>query len=110
MKVKVIKQHAGEGVFPTFKRGTPVILGEETNHFPHWYACEIEGHRTYIADSLVQDGRLLKDYNPTELVQEVGDVLDVQEIVYDWLLAKNCNGIAGWIPAEVVVKVDDNSW
>jgi len=107
MKVKVIKQHVGEGVFPTFNRGTQIFLGEETNNFPHWYACEIEGYQTYIADTFVQDGRLLKDYNPTELVQEVGDVLDVQEIVYDWLVAKNDIGIKGWIPADAVVEVDD---
>jgi hypothetical protein len=109
MKVRVIQRHEGEGAFPTFKKGTPVVLGEETNHFPHWYACEIEGRQTYIADAFVNDGRLLIDYNPTELVQDVGDVLDVQEIVYDWLFAKNGIGIKGWIPADVVVKVDDNS-
>ena len=107
MRIRVIKRHAGEGVFPTFKRGTQVILGEETNHFPHWYACEIEGHRTYIADAFVRDGRLSIDYNPTELVQEVGDILEVHEIVYDWFLAENDKGIKGWIPQEVVAKADD---
>ena len=108
MQVRVIKRHAGEGVFPVFIKGTQVILREETNHYPHWYACEIEGYQTYIAYSFVDDGRLTKDYDPTELVQDVGDILDVQEIVYDWLLARNDKGITGWIPVEAVVEVDDN--
>jgi len=107
MKVKVIQRHFGEGIFPSFEKGTQVILGEETNHFPHWYACEIKGHQTYIADSFVRDGKLLIGYNPTELVQEVGDILEVHEIVYDWLLAENDKGIKGWIPVEAILHEDD---
>ena len=108
MKVKVIQRHLGEGIFPVFEKGTQVILGEETNQFPHWYVCEIEGHQTYIADSFVRDGKLLIDYNPTELVQETGDILEVHEIAYDWLLAENDKGIKGWIPLEAILHEDNN--
>ena len=105
MTVKVISKHLGEGSFPTFAKGTDVIVQEACTHFLNWNACVIEGYRTYVPDCFVHDGKLLRDYNPTELVQNVGDILEVQEIVYAWLSAKNLNGVTGWIPAENVVSV-----
>ena len=105
MRVKVVSTHPGEGVFPTFPKGTSVILGDGCTHFINWYACDIEGHKTYIPDYFIKDGKLERDYNPTELVQEVGDILEVQEIVYAWLYAKNDKNELGWIPAENVVSV-----
>jgi len=104
MKVQVIKKHPGEGVFPTFEKGTKVTMKEVCTHFVHWYACEIAGYQTYVPLSFACDGVLERDYNPTELVQEVGDIVKVQEIVYAWLLARNEAGMIGWIPAEVVVS------
>jgi len=105
MKVQVIAQHPGEGAFPTFVKGTAVTRGEEDTHFLHWFPCMIEGHETYVPESLICDGKLLRDYNPTELVAEVGDILEVLEIVNAWLIAVNEIGIIGWIPAESVVSV-----
>ena len=105
MKAKVVKAHLGEGQFPTFKKGTAVKLAREScAHFLHWRPCEIEGYETYVPEAFVGNGRLLRDYNPTELVQEAGDIVEVEEIVYSWLLAKNEKGITGWIPAEVVLS------
>jgi len=108
MKVQMSRpcrwEHPGE--FPTFKKGTPVSLAqEECINFLGWYACEIEGHETYAPITFVCNGKLTRDYNPTELIQEVGDVLEVQEIVNAWLLATNNAGATGWIPAECVVSV-----
>jgi len=109
MKVKVIKDHLGEGQFPTFAKGTKVAMAkEEDAHFLGWHACDIEGHQTYVPKIFVCDGRLTRDYNPTELVQEAGDILEVREIVHAWLLAADKNGITGWIPAEVVVTEREN--
>ena len=104
MKVTVIAQHPGEGAYPTFAKGTAVTLGGECTHFPHWYHCVIKGHETYVPESFVREGKLVRDYNPTELVAEAGDILKVREIVYAWLIATNENGITGWIPAESVVS------
>jgi hypothetical protein len=81
-------------------------MGEEDTHFLHWYPCVIERHETYVPESFVRDGKLVRDYNPTELVAEVGDILEVQEIVYAWLMATNENRTTGWIPAESVVSVE----
>jgi len=104
MKVKVIAKHFGEGAFPTFAKGTAVAFGEECTHFLHWYPCAIDGHETYVPESFLCEGKLIRDYNPTELVAETGDILEVQEIVYAWLMATNENGITGWIPAESVLS------
>lgn len=106
MKVKVIQEHLGEGQFPTFLSGAKVTLtGEECTHFLHWFPCEIDGKQTYIPASFLCNGVLIREYNPTELVQSVGDVLEVGEIVNAWLLATNDKGQTGWIPAESVVSV-----
>jgi len=105
MKVKVIKEHLGEGHFPTFKKGIEVILKEECSHYLYWFACEIAGHQTYVPKIFVSNGRLTRDYNPTELIQEEGDLVEVHEIVYAWLFATNEKGITGWIPAESVLSI-----
>ena len=106
MKVKVIAEHYGEGQFTTFHKGTHVTLTvEEDTHFLHWFPCEIEGHQTYVPESFLADGVLMRDYNPTELVQKAGDILDVVEIINAWILATNENGITGWIPAEAVISL-----
>ncbi|MFV0393630.1 MAG: SH3 domain-containing protein [Coprobacillaceae bacterium] len=104
MLVKVIENHDGEGEFPTFKKGTKIELGEACSHFLHWYACTIDNHQTYIPESYLDEGVLNRDYNPTELVQKVGDELTVIEIVNSWLLAVNDDETMGWIPAESVVS------
>jgi hypothetical protein len=106
VKAKVIQAHSGEGQFPTFKMGTAVtITGAEDTHFLHWYPCEIEGYQTFIPDCFINNGVLLRDYNPTELVQDVGNIVKVQGIVNAWLLATNEGGQTGWIPAESVVSI-----
>ena len=106
MKVRVIAEHLGEGYFPTFLAGTPVMLtGEPCTHFLHWHPCEIEGHQTYVPTSFIEIGVLVREYNPTELVQSMGDILEIREIVNAWLVATNKNGETGWIPAESVVSI-----
>ena len=107
MKVKVIKNHLGEGVFPTFEKGTEVTVKETCTHFLHWYACEIAGYQTYIPSIFVSEGKLTRNYNPTELIQNEGDIVEVQEIIYAWLIATNEKGVTGWLPAEIVVSVNE---
>ena len=109
MKVKVIKKYPSDWdfvQFPTFSKGTKVVMEkEEDTDFSGWHACEIDGHQTFVPQLFVCDGKLTREYNPTELVQEAGDVLEVQEIVHAWLIATNEKGTTGWITAENVVSV-----
>lgn len=111
MKVKVMKDHPDkwefQGVFPNFQKGTPVNIAEkEDEDFLGWYACDIEGHKSFIPKIYVSGGKLNRDYNPTELIQKEGDILEVKEIVYAWLLVTNDKGTTGWIPAENVVSIE----
>jgi len=108
MKVKVVQDYPNKwphpGCFPTFEAGTLVAMeSEETEHFIGWHSCEIEGHKAYVPRVFVCDGKLTRDYNPTELIQKAGDILEVQEIAHAWLLATNEEGQVGWITPEVVV-------
>jgi len=111
MKVKVMQDYPNkwefQGRFPAFEKGTSITIAkEEDADYSGWYACEITGHKFYVPKDFVCDGKLTRDINPTELIQKVGDILEVQEIVYAWLLATNDRGVTGWITAEVVVSVD----
>jgi len=106
MQARVIQDHSGEGQFPTFAKGAVVTLtGGEDDYFKHWFPCVIEGHKTYVPESFLADGLLARDYNPTELVQCVGDVIEVKEIVNAWLFAANKSGQTGWIPSETVISL-----
>jgi hypothetical protein len=105
VKAILIQNHPGEGQFPDFPKGTAVTLFEECKHYLHWFACEIEGYKTYVPESFVSGGVLTRDYNPTELVQAEGDTVEIIEIVNAWLIAVNDEGTAGWLPAESVTSI-----
>ncbi|MCL2610244.1 MAG: SH3 domain-containing protein [Defluviitaleaceae bacterium] len=109
MKVKIVKKLFTEWErieFPMFPKGVNVIMNEEEDKsFQGWHEAKIEGHQTFIPHHIVCDGKLTRDYNPTELVGEIGDIIEIQEVHNAWLLATNKEGITGWIPAEKVVSV-----
>ncbi|WP_419693072.1 hypothetical protein ACNHE2_04165 [Mannheimia haemolytica] len=48
MKLLVSHFHQGEGKFPTFSAGTAVRLGSECVNYPNWFACEIDGWKTFV--------------------------------------------------------------
>ncbi|TLG71211.1 hypothetical protein [Culicoidibacter larvae] len=106
MIVKTIAAHLGEGSFPTFASGTAVEMGASCQHFLHWSACEIDGYQTYVPDVFVEHGYLNQDYNPTELVAEPDELMEVLQVVHAWLLVRSeRSGKVGWMPAENVVSV-----
>jgi len=109
MKVKVVKNHPSDWnivKFPTFPKGTTVTLtGGEDTDFKQWYPAVIEGHETFVPQSFVCDGKLARDYNPTEITAKVGEILELREIVNAWLIVTNNENITSWIPAECVVSV-----
>ena len=92
--------------FETFPAGTKVQMDEEQDAmFLGWHDAVIDGQQTFVPRHFVEDGKLLVDYNPTELRGSVGDVVEIQEIHTTWLLATNtANGQTGWIPALAVVS------
>ena len=109
MKVKVVKDHPSDWEapqFPTFSKGTAVALtGEEDCDFKQWYPAVIDGHETFVPQSFISNGALVRDYNPTEIKAKVGDVLQLVEVVNAWLIVASGENVTGWIPAECVVSV-----
>jgi len=110
MKAKLVKDHPTKWEciqYPTFPKGSIVckMAENEDEHFLNWYACTIEGRTTFVPLTFVEDEKLNRDYNPTELVAKSGDIVTVVEIVNAWLLVTNEKGKTGWIPAEVVVSI-----
>lgn len=98
IKVKVIEKHEGEGNFPTFNKGVEVEVIEDCKFYIGWKKCRIEGTETYVPKTIINDNRLKSEYNPTELVCNVGDEIEIIDIVLGWLYGY-CNGQCGWIPA-----------
>jgi len=113
MKVKLTRNHPSEWhhiIFPTFAKGTPVKMvkdkEEGDDYFKDWLKVKIDGYETFVPISFVADGKLTREYNPTELVQKQGDIVEVIEIVNAWLLCKNEKEQIGWIPAEIAVSIE----
>ena len=118
MKLKVIEKHNGNGNFPLFKKGTPIIDLEinwlhENSSFAiwgcysdgHWYSCKINDYNTYVPKIYVKNGKLNQDYNPTELIIKKGQTLTLIKIVFEWLYVKDEKGNEGWIPASKVITI-----
>ena len=68
-------------------------------------SCSIGGLNTYVPDVFVKDDRLTREYNPTELVVNEGELVEIEEIVYEWFYAEKTDGTCGWIPAEKVISL-----
>ena len=111
MKVKLIKDHPTEWErieFPTFKKGTMVVMDElEDNEFRGWYSAVIGEYNTFVPSVFVKGDKLTRDYNPTELAGVAGDIVTVKEIVNAWLLVEDSKGVVSWVPADVCVSVGE---
>ena len=106
MKAKIIKNPFEEWErieFPTFRKGTEVVMIKASEHF-NWYEAEIKDKEIFVPKHFVNDNKLNRDYNPTELDSKIGDVIDIKEVHTLWLLAEDTQGNAGWILAENVIS------
>ncbi len=104
MKVKLIENHDGEGTFPVFKSGTNVKIVEDCKFYINWQKCFIDNMETYIPKTFIECGKLVCDYNPTELVCKTDDVVEVIDIVYGWLYASK-DSIRGWVPSYKCISI-----
>ncbi len=105
MKLLVVDAHEGEGVFPLFAKGTAVEYLAQCKNYEHWFACRMNGIETYAPDTICKNGVLIQDYNPTELVAEANDVVELLEVAFEWMYVKNSSGEVGWIPAAKLVSI-----
>ena len=104
MKLKVIANHQGEGVFLTFKKGTFVKIKTPCVEYPNWYVCEIDGYNTYIPIHFVENNQLLVDYNPIELVIQANEIVELLELHYEWALVRYKKQI-GWLPTQILKSI-----
>ncbi|MCC8116420.1 MAG: hypothetical protein LIP18_04590 [Planctomycetes bacterium] len=102
-----MENHDGEGVFPLYPKGTLVSDLTPCPESRHWYGCTLDGRHTYIPDACVENGALVAEYNPTELVVKKGDRIEVKRIVYEWVYGTREDGVSGLIPAEKVLSIDE---
>ncbi|MDQ0362345.1 SH3 domain-containing protein [Breznakia pachnodae] len=98
MKATVYKKHDGEGQFPLFSKGAKVENVKSCQQYEFWSSCTIDGYDTYISNTYISDGILNRDYNPTELVLNKGDVVTILEVAFDWAYAEDEQGTKGWVP------------
>ncbi len=105
MKLLVIEKHEGYGVFPLFPQGTTVSDYAACDEYPHWCSCVIGGYETFVAEVYVDDGVLIKDYNPTEIIVMKGQILTLIHIVFEWLYVEDKKGQTGWVPASKVISI-----
>jgi len=112
MKLQLFEDYNGLGdygtpAFPLFPKGTTVhdlAVDEEDDAFPHWLCCTIEGHEVFIPETFVTDGVLFRDYNPTELPAQKGEIVTLLEFVFEWAFVENDVGKTGWIPSRYLVS------
>lgn len=106
MILRVMTDHEGEGIFPTFLKGTAVQQMDPCNAFRFWSSCEIEGYKTYIANDYVSEGVLNRDYNPTELIVCMGDEVQLKEVAYDWAFV-SMQDKEGWLPFSILINASN---
>jgi len=105
MRLLVKEEHNGYGVFPLFKKGAAIRNLSPCNEYPHWFSCIINDYETFIPETYVIDGILIKDYNPTELIVKNKQIVILEEIVFEWLYVRDENGKSGWLPASKIISI-----
>lgn len=103
MRLIVTKFHRGEGQFPLFPKGSVVKLKAECPQYLNWFECEIDGYSTYAPRHFIQQNQLIRDYNPTELVANENDIVELLELHYEWALVQR-NSEIGWLPCNILVS------
>ncbi|AHG74294.1 hypothetical protein QMO40_03565 [Mannheimia bovis] len=103
MKLKITVDHKGEGAFPLFKQGSKIHLGKECDRYPNWFSCEIAGYTTYVPRHFVAQGKLLCDYNPTELAVKKDEIVNLIELCYGWAIVERDKDV-GWLPCDILIS------
>lgn len=102
--LRVVTNHSGEGIFPTFKKGTKVECLAPCKEYPNWFSCKIDQYNTFVPIDFVENNCLLCDYNPTELIVKQGDEVVLLSIYYQWAIVQKENEI-GWLPCHILTSM-----
>jgi hypothetical protein len=92
------------------KAGDVVRLGRKDDEWPGWVWCTSEkGVGSWVPEPYLardgENGRLLVDYEATELTVSPGDRLALHHEVNGWWWATAVNGAQGWVPADKVTSL-----
>ena len=100
MRLIVTEDHNGERTFPTFPAGAEITNIAPCKRFKNWVEGKIEEHTTYFPTDYIKNGKLICNYNPTELIAVQGSTVTLLQVVYEWALVENETGTIGWLPFE----------
>jgi hypothetical protein len=83
--------------------GDQVVVEDRQSEWPGWLWCETsDGKAGWIPEAYVERkgniGRLLTDYDATELTVAEGEDLVILKEAGGWLWCQRQNGDRGWIP------------
>ena len=88
----------------------PLTIGREDDEWPGWVWCttatSVSGWLPLAYLRATGEGIVaICDYNATELPAEVGDHLQIEQVVNGWLWCANVSGQRGWVPTLSVKPV-----
>lgn len=115
-KYLIVSPHESEFPNPiTFKKGAPLIVGEEyegSEGWDNWFLCSTPGQESgwvpgQIIERLVgSTGRALDDYTARELDVQEGELVIGSRTLNGWLWCERYGGSgAGWVPLENLKEV-----
>lgn len=106
MQYRVIKDHNPESAeVLSVLQGEVLRFERRKTIYPGWIWCtDSQGIQAWVPEDFVTiEGshcRLNRDYNSRELPLEIGDTVEIVEIVAAWALGIKRDGQKGWVPIE----------
>ena len=88
-----------------------MVTGRRDEDYPGWIrVTNADGREGWAPEQYLDLGErpalALVAYSARELDTEVGDQLEVIEVLNDWLLVRDDRGECGWIPAQTTTPVE----
>ncbi|WP_018753184.1 hypothetical protein [Paenibacillus sanguinis] len=108
MRLTVTEDHKGEGNFPTFPAGSTITNIAPCKRFKNWVEGTVEEYTTYFPTDYIKQGKLICNYNPTELIVFQDSTVNLLQVVYEWALVEDEAGTIGWLPFEKLKSLDEN--
>jgi hypothetical protein len=95
------------------KAGDCVACGMIDPDWPGWIRCKgSSGRKAWVPERIIErvpgsaDGRLLEDYESTELTAKTGETLTILKSESGWAWAENETGLRGWIPESFIERMN----
>jgi hypothetical protein len=109
MRYRVIQPHKSDATDPLIvSKGDLLYYERRQTKWDGWLWCWVlDGKSGWVPESWMEIegdiGRMIREYNATELTVNRGDYLRPILTESGWLLAVSAAGVTGWVPLECVV-------